>query len=200
MRCAYYAWVAVFDLAWKIGVIAIAIGLCMLMPPGEEGDAGREATAGAADRSAPSLFGDDVRVTLDVPEGRPSARVSLRGGEGEELAQVTYNRTGTITFMLGEAFPTRAGSIASPDGTYRLEVGHAGASYRLRIQPGGASGFAVDHPRLGVREGLGFSSRDELIRDVSSSDSAGDLPRPGRPFGSSESSSPEGPARLLGPP
>jgi hypothetical protein len=165
-RDARVVWAAAFDLVWKVGVIVIAVVLCTLTPPAGVTDAPESPTpAGGSVQTDAGLFGDDVRVTLDVPEGRSLARCSLRDGEGKELARITYSRTGTITFVLDEAFPTRAGAIASPDGTYRLEVGHAGASYRLRIQPGGASGFAVDHRRLGIRSGLGFTPEGELIHD-----------------------------------
>jgi hypothetical protein len=161
-------WAAAFDLAWKFGVIVIAIGLSMLTPPGEAGnDAGRGAPAGASRPADANLFGDDVRVTMDVPAGRPFAHCTVQAADGDELALITYSRTGSLTIMLGEAFSARAGSTASPDGTYRLEVVHDEAAYRLELRPEGVSGFAVDHPRRGVRDGLGFSPQGKLIHDPS---------------------------------
>jgi hypothetical protein len=165
MRELQAVWAAAFDLAWKLGVIVIAIGLCALMPSGEaRDDAGRKAAAGATNPDDASLFGDDVRVTMDV-RGRPFAHCTVRAADGGELARINYSRTGVLTITLGDAFPTRAGAMASTDGTYRLEVGHAEAAYRLKLQPGGASGFAVDHRRLGIRRGLGLTPEGELIHD-----------------------------------
>jgi len=161
-----YAWAAAFDLAWKVGVIAI--GLCALMPPADVKDAPeRPIPAGAAGQIEAGLIGDDVRVALSVPAGRPFAQCSVRNVDGDELARITYSRKGTLTIVLGEVFPARAGSTASPDGTFRLEVGRDEVAYKLELRPEGGSGFVVDHPRLGVRDGLGFSPEWKLIRGAS---------------------------------
>ena len=78
MREVQAVWAAAFDLAWKLGLIVIAIGLCALMPAGEaRDDAGRKAAAGATNPDDASLFSDDVRVTMDA-RGRPFAHCTVR--------------------------------------------------------------------------------------------------------------------------
>lgn len=163
MRNAHYVWIAVGKLALKGGAVVVAISVSVLMiSQADDGDA--DPSPNPARTTESSLLGDTTQVALNVAAGRSLSHYSLRDDEGKELALVTYSRTGTLVFMLGEAFPARAGCMATPKGAYKLNVAHAGLKHKLAIEPDGASDYSVISPDLVIRDRLKVLPEGEPAR------------------------------------
>jgi hypothetical protein len=107
---------------------------------------------------------------MTVREGNPYATYSLVDEGGEEVVQVTYVRSGGVVVRLGGGFPVRSSVSSQVDGAFEAAVNDGPVVYRLKIRPGGASGFSVADVPHGVREGLGIDREGKLVRDPAIAD------------------------------
>jgi hypothetical protein len=142
------------NLAWKVaalGVAATTISFCLPAVPGGSLDAPRDVRLEADARARC----DTTRVTMSVREGRLYATYLLEGGGGKEVVRVTYVRSGDVAVKLGDAFPVRPGFSARWDGTCVFAATDGDdVCYRLKMKPGGPSGFSISDAAHGVKDGL----------------------------------------------
>jgi len=160
MRNAHYLWIAVGKLALKGGAVVVAISVSVLMvSQGDDGDP--DPPPNAARTVDPNPEGDTTQVAMNVAAGQSSSHYSLRDDQGNELALVTYSRTGAVAVLLGRRFPARAACWATTDGLYRLCAANGGLKHVLAIEPDGASDYSVIGPDLVIRDRLKISPEGE---------------------------------------
>lgn len=142
MSRGHPVWIAVQNLVLKGGVLAGAVSLCVLMMSRpESGEPVSQPVA--ATTFDPGLVSDTAQVAMSVPAGRLSSRYSMRDEAGREVVLVTYNRDGVVDVLLGEAFPTRAACLATPEGMFKLGVTRSDVKYSLEIKRDGSSDYSV---------------------------------------------------------
>ncbi|MDR3621733.1 MAG: hypothetical protein P4L85_20440 [Paludisphaera borealis] len=165
MKSARYALTAALGIVWNIGIVMIVLAMIVAMSSKNWTDSSADATENTPRSIISASDGEKTRAVLEVGAGKPFSNYVLEDKEGRELLLVTYSRSGSVIVTLGSAFPIRPGYSATVDGIYNLEVAHGGFEYRLKIRPGGTSGFTVSDPPYGGRKGVGVTAEGEFIQD-----------------------------------
>jgi hypothetical protein len=116
------------SLSWAIGVIDVH---------------GPDAPRASRTSEVSKAVVETTRVRMIVAQGSSCSHYSLEDEQGRELLRVTYVPKGVVNVTLGDAFPIRPGFSAGTDGLYDFVAAHDGMEHRLRIRPGGPSGFTI---------------------------------------------------------
>lgn len=166
MNVVYSALAAAFEVAWKSGIIVVAIALIASMTSGEKGKASPESTeVDPAKEVATAPGGETNRVSMALPEGAFFSTCSLTDGEGNELIRATYDRTGGLWVHWGDAFPVQPAVTVTRRSAVEFTLRDRRALYHLRVRPQDASGLTISGPAPYGRHGLGINESGEAVND-----------------------------------
>ena len=166
MKCVYIALTLVYGLAWKCGMIVIAVALLAAMNPGG-GDDGLTGPSRPDSIQYVMMTAADkaTRVVMTAPAGGYSSKCTLVDEDGRQLLQATYSRHGCLNVEWGDTYPVRPRSTTSRDGKFDLRASDGGNSYELLLRPGGVSGVtAVDASKCDYR-GFGYTKEGVPVVD-----------------------------------
>ncbi|APW59170.1 hypothetical protein [Paludisphaera borealis] len=167
MRDARSVVTAALGIVWNMGIVVIVLAVLVAMSSKNWNDSFVDAPENTPQSIVSVSGADRARIALEVGEGKAYSHYILEDKEGKELLLVTYSRSGSLIVTLGEAFPIRPGYSATIDGFYNFVVANGGLDYRLKLRPGGSSGFTVSNRSEGLRDGLGVNVAGKLVHDPS---------------------------------
>ena len=165
MRHVYRTLAAVYEFAWKCGIVVIAVALLAAMTPGK-GDGGLSPpTELDPMRTVTTTRGETVRVIMKAVDGAGVSTCMLLDDDGRQLLQATYDRYGCLNIQWGDAFPVRPFCSATRDGQISLVARNRMQCYELMLRPNGVSGVRIADYLKEDDRGLGYSRDGELVVD-----------------------------------
>jgi hypothetical protein len=156
-----------FSLAWKCGVVAIAVFLVAAMFTTAKDSAGVDLRR-SAPHAAESITGDgETRVRMELPPGKLLAKYALHDEQGDDFVDVSYIREGVVV-RLGKAFPVQPGLSVGLDGRCEISVSQNEVFYNLRLLKDGSSAFTIRSPREGLDREFGINKEGEFAASAPS--------------------------------
>ena len=158
---------AAFSLAWKCGVVTIAVSLiaAMFTSLNSSPDVDRPNPSPLAGSSSPQ--GREPHLRMQVLSGKLESHYVLEDEDGYELVRVTYVRGGSVNVRLGSSFSVQPGLSVTRNGECNFAVWHRDICYRLNLRENEPSGFTIIDAWHHVTRVFGFTKDGDFVDDPS---------------------------------
>lgn len=154
---------AAFEIAWKCGMIATAVALLPRMGFHEDDELGCD-TSGR-DSTRLIAVGDELQVPMTMLAGEVCSKCTLLDGEGNQLLQANYHRSGSLWVRVGDAFPVRSSFTVTPSGEFNLGARDDERRYEMLLRPSGTSSVWTTDIWWNDFHGLGYTKDGRLVID-----------------------------------